>query len=159
MGRCERRNGLHRVHSADAPLARSSSQSDLILKHALIDCYTVTHDLSFVNILLSLFAVIPETGSCPESLGELACFVGRQVPKNAPTRPIVLWPSTPVQRTLTTPPPAPPVRPTKRAVDGGDSSPFSRVFWHRVFSVAQVGSHPPPLTLTVGPPRHIRAHI
>src|SRR5438105_8632806 len=86
---------------------------------------------------------LPETGSCPESLGELACFVGRQVPKNAPTRPIVLWPSTPVQRTLTTPPPAPPVRPTKRAVDGGDSSPFSRVFWHRVFSVAQVGSHPP----------------
>jgi hypothetical protein len=45
------------------------------------------------------------------------------------------------------------------AVDGGDSSPFSRVFWHRVFSVAQVGSHPPPLTLTVAPPRHIRAHI
>jgi len=71
-----------------------------MLKHALIACYTVTHDLSFVNILLSLFAVIPETGSCPESLGELACFVGRQVPKNAPTRPIVLWPSTP----LTTPP-------------------------------------------------------
>src|SRR5262245_47315324 len=27
------------------------------------------------------------------------------------------------------------------------------------FSVAQVGSHPPPRTLTVGPPRHIRAHI
>jgi hypothetical protein len=55
----------------------------------------------------SEFAVIPATGACPESLGEQACFVGRQVPKNAPTRPIVRWPSTPVQRTLTTPPPAP----------------------------------------------------
>ena len=95
----------------------------------------------------------------PSRWGELACFVGRQDPKNAPTRPIVLWPSTPVQRTLTTPPPAPPIRPTKRAVDGGDSSPFSSVFWHRVFSVAHVGSHPPPPTLTVGPPRHIRAYI
>ncbi len=41
----------------------------------LIDWYTVPHDLSFVNILLSLFAVIPETGSCPESLGALACLV------------------------------------------------------------------------------------
>ena len=46
----------------------------------------------------------PETGLCPESLDERACFVSRQVPKNASTRPIVLWPSTPVQRTLTTPP-------------------------------------------------------
>ena len=27
------------------------------------------------------------------------------------------------------------------------------------FSVAHVGSHPPPPTLTVGPPRHIRAYI
>src|SRR5262245_22489249 len=28
---------------------------------ALIDCDTVTHDLSFVNILLSLFATIPKS--------------------------------------------------------------------------------------------------
>src|SRR5438876_7688515 len=89
---------------------------------------------------------------------ELALSVGK-FQKMRRHDPLCCGRQPPVQRTLTTPPPAPPVRPTKRAVDSGDSSPFSNVFWHRVFSVAQVGSHPPSLTLTVGPPRHIRAHI
>ena len=119
----------------------------------LIDWYTVPHDLSFVNILLSLFAIIPD------SLGERACFVGRQVPKMRRQDPLCAVAVNPCPADAHHAAPAPPVRPTKRAVDGGDSSPFSRVLWHRVFSVAQVGSHPPPLTLTVGPPRHIRAHI
>src|SRR6266498_1634505 len=120
----------------------------------LIDCYTVTHDLSFVNILLSLFAVIPETGSCPESLGELACFVGRQVPKNAPTRPIVLWPSTPVQRTLTTPPQ--PRQYAQQSVQwtAGIRRRFREFSGIAFFLSPKIGSHPPPLTLTVGPPRH-----
>jgi hypothetical protein len=46
----------------------------------------------------------PRRGACPESLGELACFAGRQVPKNAPHDPLCCGRQPPVQRTLTMPP-------------------------------------------------------
>jgi len=64
--------------------------------------YTVTYDLSFVNILLSLFVIMAKMGKCHSPIP----------PANFGTNPTQSWSGTP---------------PTQRALDAEDPAAFSSI--------------------------------